>query len=971
MKTSHRFTYCNRAVLLAALAALPAVSALAQTSWTGGAAQNWSTATWSAGVPDSLDAITLTPTAAATLTIPNGTAAVGSSLDFSSTAFNAGLTIADGGNLTLSGAITTSGNKSTNISISNTTSGNAATVLTASSIAVSTGISLNAGGSAAGHFSFGNNITTGVQVSLGVSGTNGSNWTQTGGTTNVGSNGGYGLSIGQGATTAGQTGIATYNLNGGTLVGARIGVLNGDGNNGVVARYALNGVLNFNNGIIQNSGTGNLNVVNGIANSGSTPNTAQWDTSKPLSVVLGGGTAREFQANTGNIIFSPSAVLSGTGNFTKTGTGSLVFTGGNTSNSALNTWSGNSTVTNGAIAVNYSQIAGEAATGGTDTLSGAYSAASRLVLNGGNFTMTGRGSASGTTATAGTIVSGTQLTLPSTAGLVVGQSVSGTNVAPGTYIRQILSGTQIQLSHQTVGNAVINGNTLTFGAASFANTQTINDVTLSQSSTVTVNPGAGTSTTLLSFGNVTGAGRLTKAGTGTLQLTGSLDYTGATAVSAGTLEFANASGTNTLTGNVTGAGAMIKSGAGTLILASAASGGSNFSGSLAVNGGTLQIGNIATSNDQTGRLASVSSVTVGSGGTLTLAASSALNSGAAITLNGTINVNTLGMASNLGFNNVLGALTMNGGTLTTGNGANQNSFQSIALNGNVTVSGTSASNITAGGSQGNAIHLLNNSAGNRTFDVADVTSSPAADLTVSARLINASAGLQAAGIIKSGAGTMVLSGNNTYTGTTTVTTGTLLVNGNTSSSSAVNVSSGATLGGNGTIGGATTINGTHSPGNSPGLQTFGSDLTYNSATVAWELTGNSTTGRGSTFDGINVGGNLTFTGTTGLALTFNGGNSTVDWSNSLWNANITGTSGWLIYSGATALNGFGNLTVTTANWADAQGDLFNSVRGGSNFSTFQDGNNLYLNYAIPEPSTWALLAFSLTTALVLRRRRNS
>ena len=27
-------------------------------------------------------------------------------------------------------------------------------------------------------------------------------------------------------------------------------------------------------------------------------------------------------------------------------------------------------------------------------------------------------------------------------------------------------------------------------------------------------------------------------------------------------------------------------------------------------------------------------------------------------------------------------------------------------------------------------------------------------------------------------------------------------------------------------------------------------------------------------------------------------------------------------------------------------------------------------YAVPEPETWALLAFSLTTVMVLRRRRN-
>jgi autotransporter-associated beta strand protein len=241
--------------------------------------------------------------------------------------------------------------------------------------------------------------------------------------------------------------------------------------------------------------------------------------------------------------------------------------------------------------------------------------------------------------------------------------------------------------------------------------------------------------------------------------------------------------------------------------------------------------------------------------------------------------------------------------------------------------------------------------------------------------ITRTGGTTATTLTKTGTGTLVFSGNNTtsYTDATVVSAGTLLLSGNRSMSGngSVTVAAGATLGGIGTIGGATTINGTHSPGNSPGLQTFSSNLTYNSATVAWELAGNSTSGRGSTFDGINVGGNLTFTGSTGLALTFNGGNSTVDWSSSLWNADITGTNGWLIYdvTGAGALTG--NLTVTVANWADAQGDLFNTVRAGSSFSTYQSGNDLYLNYAVPEPTTWALLAASLTTVMVLRRRRRS
>jgi fibronectin-binding autotransporter adhesin len=233
-------------------------------------------------------------------------------------------------------------------------------------------------------------------------------------------------------------------------------------------------------------------------------------------------------------------------------------------------------------------------------------------------------------------------------------------------------------------------------------------------------------------------------------------------------------------------------------------------------------------------------------------------------------------------------------------------------------------------------------------------------------------------LTKQGNGTLTLAADNSYTGATTVSAGSLIINGNQSAATGVlNVASGATLGGSGTIGGATTISGIHSPGNSAGVQTFASNLTYNGTpTVQWELTANTTTlGSPAVFDQIVVGGNLDFAVPTTLTLNFALPGSAVDWSNGLWANDITGTSGWLVYDVAGTLSNFTNLTIAVENWADGQGAFFDAVRAGSSFSLYNDGvsSDVYLNYAVPEPSTYALLALAAAGlgAHVFRRRRSS
>lgn len=241
---------------------------------------------------------------------------------------------------------------------------------------------------------------------------------------------------------------------------------------------------------------------------------------------------------------------------------------------------------------------------------------------------------------------------------------------------------------------------------------------------------------------------------------------------------------------------------------------------------------------------------------------------------------------------------------------------------------------------------------------------------------------------KGGDGKWVLSGISNYTGATTVNQGTLEIaaGGSLATGSAVTVNNSASLVINGTINGAllanssTTVSGTgtvmgsanimgiHNPGNSPGIQTYGSDLSYtgDASVVNWELTGNTTTNApnpNAIFDQVIVGGGLSFDLTT-LNLLFNGTGSSVLWSDTLWDS----TQSWTVYDVAGTTSGFDNLTLITANWLDSGGNAFDTVRSGYGFSLGQNGQDVVLNYsAIPEPST-ALLG-ALGVLALLRRRR--
>jgi len=162
------------------------------------------------------------------------------------------------------------------------------------------------------------------------------------------------------------------------------------------------------------------------------------------------------------------------------------------------------------------------------------------------------------------------------------------------------------------------------------------------------------------------------------------------------------------------------------------------------------------------------SLTKTGAGTLSLAANNVLNNIASVTIAG----GTISQTTDVGWNQ-LNNLTMQGGTLeSTLTGVS--TFGCYWLPGTVTVSGSSASAFTTVGSGTQFINLgdLGSSTGSTTFNVADATTSSAADLVVSTKLGNEPFG-GAAGLNKTGAGTMTLTAANTYTGGTAVNAGTL------------------------------------------------------------------------------------------------------------------------------------------------------------------------------------------------------
>jgi fibronectin-binding autotransporter adhesin len=250
-----------------------------------------------------------------------------------------------------------------------------------------------------------------------------------------------------------------------------------------------------------------------------------------------------------------------------------------------------------------------------------------------------------------------------------------------------------------------------------------------------------------------------------------------------------------------------------------------------------------------------------------------------------------------------------------------------------------------------------------TFTVAGA----AARVTVAGGVADGANG--ARGLTKQGLGTLEVTGSSSYTGVTAVEAGTLELDG-VLGDTALTVAVGATLTGTGTIGGPTTILGTHSPGSSPGIETFTNGLSYGaSATLVWELIANSDSQRGILFDGVDLtGGALSVASGATLSLVFNLPGSTVDWDDAFWGTNRV----WTIIDVAGG-SWNSSLFTTLQVGVDSTSASLASKRPDSSFQIVDLSGDLVLEYVVvPEPGTLALAGLGLAVAAWgYRRRRNA
>ncbi|WP_447042673.1 autotransporter-associated beta strand repeat-containing protein [Vreelandella sp. H-I2] len=503
-------------------------------------------------------------------------------------------------------------------------------------------------------------------------------------------------------------------------------------------------VANTSTVTIDNSAT--LGVDGTIIVADTTGTTHHWITGGSLTGPAGGGSLGVLHNGAGNfVIQSDITDNSGAVGFTKAGTGEVRLTGDNT-------YTGATVLSGGTLRIQYVADAGQAS-----SIGAASADATNLVLESGKLIYDGSDSSSDRGFTL--VNGGAERTI------------------------QVNGSTQLEFSGLVTGAE--DASLTKYGSGTLALTNAANDYTgqtLITSGTLSVG-------TLADGGQASGIGASSSdASNLQLQSGGMLQYTGATTSSDrgfllsqgnGGFDVSDAATNLTLSGVGTGPGTLIKEGAGTLTLA----GKNQYSTGTQINAGTLRAG----TSEVFGTAGSfLGYMEIGAAGTLDL--------------NGFDN--EVGGLRGAGTVQLAGAelKTTRGGTFTgaiTGDGALTIDSWAQTLNGcasDYTGVTTVRSNLSvdciADGGESSSIGASSNASSNLvldggrlTYTGADATTDRGMTLTGGAGTVDVAqadtdlefsgAIVGTNGLIKEGAGTLVLSGNNTFSGNTLIYNGTL------------------------------------------------------------------------------------------------------------------------------------------------------------------------------------------------------
>ena len=537
------------------------------------------------------------------------------------------------------------------------------------------------------------------------------------------------------------------------------------------------------------------------------------NTGASLSTDAAGVGAGSGIVNNGNLFFEQqnsgavSQAISGSGYVAKYGDGTLTLSG-------ANTYSGGTTIYEGALSISSDQNLG-AATGWLEFWGGTLRNTAAITtlrdisleLFGGTFRtdadLTSRG-----------LISGSGELVKTGAGIL---TLAGANTYSGT--TTVLAGTLSISDDQNLGDAsaalnLDGGTTLrTTGAVTTARNIEFGrgNVTLQ------------TDADLTASGVVSGRGALIKTGTGTLTLSGTNSYRGGTTVTAGTLSISEDQNLGRVSGGLTLDGGTLRT---TDAFATARS------INLGAGGGTLQTDAELMA---IGTLGGEGSLTKTGGGTLTLTGANTYQGGTRL------NAGVLAVAADASLGDASGALRFNGGGLrTTGafatarnidleaGGGTLQTYSDLAATGIVSGAGaltkTGSATLTLTGensySGGTDLKQGRLAVGNdRALGTGELAMHEGTILLFAAdglALANPIAFTDAVDpfidtgpftatltgaitgpgdLSKVGSGTLVLSGANTYTGATAVTEGTLRAGASNtfSAASAHSVAAGATL----------------------------------------------------------------------------------------------------------------------------------------------------------------------------------